>query len=125
MKGRCSNPNHALFPYYGARGIRVCPRWLDSFENFFADMGLRPGRGYALERVDNSGNYEPGNVRWATMKEQGQNRRNSQLFTHDGTTLTLSAWAEKLGIKRCTLEYRLLKQGLPAHDAFTLPVRRR
>jgi hypothetical protein len=75
MRQRCFNANMKAYPYYGGRGITICPRWLDSFENFLADMGERPP-GTSLDRFpNNSGNYEPGNCRWATSKEQAQNRR--------------------------------------------------
>lgn len=73
MKERCLNPRQARWPRYGGRNIRICKRWL-TFENFFADMGLRP-KGTTLGRFRDSGNYEPGNVAWMTMVEQGLNRR--------------------------------------------------
>lgn len=77
MKGRCLNPRSHAFRDYGGRGIKVCKRWLD-FRNFYADMGPRPTPSHSLDRKDNDGNYEPGNVRWATKSEQAKNRRNNK-----------------------------------------------
>ena len=80
MKKRTLNPSCQEYPYYGGRGIKVCERWLHSFENFLADMGLRPGDTFSLDRLDPNSDYEPTNCRWATKQEQTLNRRKYYVF---------------------------------------------
>ena len=108
MKGRCYNKNDPSYPRYGERGITVCDRWLHSFENFFEDMGERPPS-KTLDRINNDGNYEPGNCKWATNKEQQNNMHNNNLINFNGKILSVSVWAVNLSIKRNTLNSRLIR----------------
>lgn len=93
MKSRCYRPTDPAYESHGERGIRVCSRWRDSFENFLADMGRKPSRKHSLDRYpDNNGNYEPGNCRWATSQQQNNNKRNSKprfFFTEDQVAAAL------------------------------------
>lgn len=105
MLQRCENPNASMYYRYGGRGIKVCKRWHE-FVNFYTDMGDPPA-GKSIDRFpNNDGDYEPDNCRWATNEEQGRNKSNNHLITKDGETLSLVAWAEKLGIKEKTLHER-------------------
>lgn len=117
MKQRCLNHRHKSFPQYGGRGIKVCDRWLESFENFMADMGERPD-GMTLERDDVDGDYEPSNCHWATAKEQGNNRRNNRMLSHAGETMTVKEWADRIGISDKALLYRI-NNGWSTEEALT------
>lgn len=120
MVARCTNEKDRLFKYYGARGIKVCARWRNSFQAFLEDLGQRP-EGMTLERVDNDGDYEPGNVKWATRTEQARNKRSSRRISWRGTTRVLVEWAEVLGIPYKTLHSRLNKYGWSVDRAFSTP----
>jgi len=120
MIQRCTNPKHWKWPRYGGRGISVCERWL-KFENFLEDMGERPV-GLTIDRIDNDGNYEPGNCRWATQLTQGSNRGNNRRFQIDGNDLTLSQAARKYGISLVTIRSRL-RAGWPAEEAIKTPAK--
>jgi hypothetical protein len=107
MKGRCHNTEHDEYHRYGGRGIEVCERWRRSFEAFLADVGEAPSRRHTLERRENNGHYEPGNVVWATRKEQARNRRTCKVIEIGGKRQCLSAWAEELGITPNALRHRI------------------
>jgi hypothetical protein len=121
MKCRCYNPKDINYLRYGGRGITVCDRWRDSFTNFLADMGECPKR-LTLDRIDNDGNYEAGNCRWATPKQQQRNKRYNLVLTHNGRTQCLKAWAEETGLNYNTLHGRL-RNGWSVSEALTTPAR--
>jgi hypothetical protein len=107
MKNRCCNPKYANWNIYGGRGITVCDRWLNSFENFVADMGLKPTPKHSIDRIDGSGNYEPSNCRWANKKEQAENTSRNVFVKLNGETLTISDAARKIGIHQTKISWRL------------------
>lgn len=96
MRARCHNPKTEGFSLYGGRGIKVCDRW-NSFESFLADMGERP-EGMSIDRIDNNGDYEPGNCRWASMPEQQRNRRTTIKVERDGRSQCIKDWCDELGL---------------------------
>lgn len=118
IKERCNNPNAECYARYGGRGISICPRWQNSFEAFFEDMGPRPTPNHSVERKDNAKGYDPSNCRWATRVEQGQNKRNNILISARGLTKTAAAWGRITGIKQATIYYRI-HNGWTAERAIT------
>jgi hypothetical protein len=119
MRYRCNNPQSKDYPNYGGRGIRVCDRWLNSFEAFLADMGERPS-GMTLDRIDGDGDYCKENCRWATPLQQNRNRRSNVILEFQGDAGPISYWAEKVGLERKTLEYRI-RVGWDVERALTTP----
>jgi hypothetical protein len=120
MKRRCYNTHCQDYPSYGGRGIKVCEAWL-KFENFYADMGPRPSSAHSIDRLDNNGDYEPGNCRWSTPIAQARNTRRNVRLTFNGKTQTISEWAYELGFSQRTLQTRL-KRGWPIEAALTTPL---
>lgn len=106
MRRRVLDPTSSSYKDYGGRGITICQRWL-IFENFLADVGLKPDPSFTLERRDNNGPYSPENCYWASRTTQGRNKRNNVRVTIDGVTRTISEWAEVSGIKAGTLQQRV------------------
>lgn len=117
MCSRCYNKNDNRYSDYGARGITVCDRWLQSFENFLADMGLRPSRLYSIDRKDNNGNYEPDNCRWADPKTQRGNQRKENKACLECGTVTIIESKAKYCSKKCRkrAQYRMecVRNGWP------------
>lgn len=121
MLTRCTNPKRADFPRYGGRGITVCKRWF-TFANFLADMGECPD-GKSLDRYpNNDGNYEPGNCRWASLKEQARNKRTTHFITVNGIRASVTEFAETCNLKPLTIIARL-RRGWTENDAVLLPKR--
>jgi hypothetical protein len=116
MKARCLNPRCIEYGYYGARGITIDQRWIESFEAIINDVGERPPGG-TLERIDNDGPYAPGNVRWATRQEQSVNRRSTIFVERDGVTLPAGHWADRLGLPRPRV-YKRIEMGWPIEHWF-------
>ncbi len=107
MKMRCGLRKPQYFARYRDRGITVCERWANSYAAFEADMGLKPP-GLSLDRINNDGNYEPGNCRWATNKQQSHNSTNPVFITHNGETLCVREWERRLGLGKSVIAQRLL-----------------
>jgi len=122
MLQRCYNDKVRNYHRYGGRGIEVCFEWRVSFENFFRDMGLRPSKRYSLDRIENDGNYEPGNCRWATREEQDNNKSANVRYFIDGDSLTISQISRRYNIPRARLESRL-KRGDDIEKAVTPEIR--
>jgi len=120
LRQRCNNPKESRYHRYGGRGIKVCERW-EKFENFYEDMGDVPD-GRTIDRIDNDGDYEPSNCRWATSKEQARNRVSNRLMTYKGETKILTEWAEIFGISSHTLRGRVVELGWSDEEALTRPV---
>lgn len=119
---RCTNPEDRAYPNYGGRGISVCEKWKNSIDLFIEDMGDRPSLKHSIDRIDNNGNYEPSNCRWATQKEQMRNTRSNVCLEYKGEIKCVSEWAEELGVNQRSLRNRIKRWG-DIEKAFTTPVK--
>lgn len=106
IKKRCYNQKMTGYKLYGGRGIKVCDRWLISYVNFLKDMGKKPGVEYSIDRINNNGNYEPKNCRWATKKQQSNNTRKNIKYTFKGLTKSITEWANYYKIPK----YKIFNQ---------------
>lgn len=119
MKERCNNPLNIGYKNYGARGIIVCNEWINSFETFIKDMGNKPSPVHSIDRINVNKNYEPGNCRWATNKEQMRNRTDTRYIEYNGEKLCVAEWAEKLNINYDTLHSRIQRGRLSIEDCLS------
>ncbi|HVI40923.1 MAG TPA: hypothetical protein VM577_09705 [Anaerovoracaceae bacterium] len=120
MLTRCSNPKVECFKNYGGRGISVCERWR-VFENFFADMGQPPSPKHSIDRIDVNGDYRPGNCRWATSKEQAQNKTTSRSVKAFGKAMTATEWSSRTSISSARIRARIAR-GWSEEEALTIPM---
>jgi hypothetical protein len=118
---RCRSPKHMEYHNYGGRGIRMHDAWQNDFAAFLEHIGPKPDPKLTLDRINNEGNYEPGNVAWRTHLEQQRNRRGRRIY-YLGETLSLSAWAVKLGISVQTIKWRVARMGV-IPEVLSLPFR--
>jgi hypothetical protein len=123
MKERCYYKKSNRYLHYGARGIKVCDRWVNSFENFLEDMGKRPAK-TSLDRLDVNEDYSPENCRWATSKQQARNTRRNTFIEYNGQNKTISEWAELYGIDAYVLSGRI-RLNWEFHKALLTPVKRK
>lgn len=121
MIGRTTYASDPTYARYGGRGIRVCERWR-TFANFFADMSPTYEKGLSIDRIDNDGNYEPGNCRWATDREQQRNKGNNHVIEWRGEARVLADWVDVTGIHESTIRRRL-ERGWSVERALTAPPR--
>jgi hypothetical protein len=118
---RCHCPTSDVYHRYGGRGIYVCDRWLHSYEAFLEDMGRKPTPLHTIERIDNDGPYCKENCRWATNKEQAQNKRTTLWITFNGETKRMTEWIAIIGLKRPTVQKRM-RMGWSIERTFTTPI---
>jgi hypothetical protein len=117
---RCLNPKDAAYLSYGGRGIQMCEEWRLDFAAFLRDVGPRPSPKHSIDRINNDGHYEPGNVRWATQTEQNRNTRQVVWVEHEGRRMSLAEFAERVGVPRQALHIRMRHHKCSAHAALSM-----
>jgi hypothetical protein len=127
MIDRCENPANIRYFRYGAKGIKVCDRWRNSFDLFCNDMGGRPSKEHSIDRIDGDRGYDPENCRWATRREQTDNRKGvgSHVVFYNGETKSISEWARYMGLTANALFLRINQLGWPIEKALTTPLKKR
>lgn len=125
MRNRCYLESSTEYKRYGARGIRVCDEWRDNFQTFY-DWAMANGYqdNLTLDRIENNGNYEPSNCRWATSKEQGRNTRRTRYLTHNGKTQCIADWAEETGLSQSLIRQRIEKLQWSIEKTLTTPAKK-
>ena len=119
MIERCINPRNASFKAYGGRGIRVCMEWQRSFAAFYQHIGPKPTAKHSIDRIDTNGNYEPGNVRWATREDQDATKRGNRYVEAFGLRKTIAGWSRIVGLSPVTISERL-RRGMSCEDAVSI-----
>lgn len=121
MKTRCYNKKSPTYRFYGARGIKVCERWLYDVRNFIEDMQSTYFIGASLDRINPNGDYSPENCRWATRIEQNNNRTSNRKITYKGKTQTLEQWIRELNLKSSSIRQRIYVMNWSIEEAFEIP----
>lgn len=109
MKARCCNKNSKAFKNYGGRGIKICDEWINSFENFYKDMGPRP-KNHSLDRINNDGDYCKQNCKWSTYNEQQNNKRQNHNIEYNGLVKNISMWAKYYNVPRGLISGRIVRK---------------
>ncbi len=124
IRMRCTKPSQVSYKHYGAKGIKVCSRWMNSFENFLADMGQAPSKDHSIDRIDSAGDYEPSNCRWATSKEQARNTSRNKTYMVGGVVGCLIEHCDRYGISPSTAHCRM-SRGWSPEEAFEVVPRKK